>query len=120
MQSKSFYTLGLLIFFWLNQLYSQSFNDSIGTDKQLIDRNQKFINTNVNDTLNKKEPTLLDKVKYNASDYVRINRKESKLILYNEAELYYQDMELRAGIIVLDYMEEMLLHSQLPKPLLQL
>ena len=94
MQSKSFYTLGLLIFFWLNQLYTQSFNDSTGIDEQSIDRNQKFTNTNVNDTLNTKEPTLLDKVKYKASDYVRINRKESKLILYNEAELYYQDMEL--------------------------
>ncbi|MCH1432929.1 MAG: LPS-assembly protein LptD, partial [Flavobacteriaceae bacterium] len=30
-------------------------------------------------------------------------RKNNKLILYNEAELYYQDIELRAGIIILDY-----------------
>ena len=50
-----------------------------------------------------KEPLLLAKVKYTAKDCVRINRKENKLILYNEAELYYQDIELRAGIIILDY-----------------
>ena len=52
---------------------------------------------------NKKEQLLLAKVNYSAKDCVRINRKENKLILYNEAELYYQDIELRAGIIVLDY-----------------
>ena len=51
------------------------------------------------DSIPQKEPTLLDKVKYNAKEYVRINRKESKLYLYDEAELYYQDMELKAGII---------------------
>ena len=33
-----------------------------------------------------KEPLLLAKVKYTAKDCVRINRKENKLILYNEAE----------------------------------
>jgi hypothetical protein len=42
-------------------------------------------------------------VKYTAKDCVQIDRKENKLILYNEAELYYQDIELRAGIIILDY-----------------
>lgn len=34
---------------------------------------------------------------------MRIDRKTNKLILYDEAELYYQDIELRAGIIILDY-----------------
>tara|TARA_B100001029_G_scaffold178590_1_gene185722 strand:- start:2617 stop:5238 length:2622 start_codon:yes stop_codon:yes gene_type:complete len=98
-------------------LYSQSFNDSIGINQQFIDRNEKFKNTNVNDSLNTKEPTILDKVKYNASDYVRINRKESKLILYNEAELYYQDMELRAGIIVLDYSKNEVTAGRIPDSL---
>ena len=50
-----------------------------------------------------KEPLLLEKVKYKAADYVRINRKENKLYLYDQAELYYQDIQLKAGIIVLDY-----------------
>ncbi len=98
-------------------MYSQSFNDSIGINQQFIDRNEKFKNTNVNDSLNTKEPTILDKVKYNASDYVRINRKESKLILYNEAELYYQDMELRAGIIVLDYSKNEVTAGRIPDSL---
>ncbi len=46
---------------------------------------------------------LLDKIKYRATDYVKINRKEKKIYLYNEAEIYYQDTELKAGIIILDY-----------------
>jgi len=45
----------------------------------------------------------LAKVNYKAIDCVRIDRKNNKLILFNQAELYYQDIELRAGIIVLDY-----------------
>jgi hypothetical protein len=50
-----------------------------------------------------KKPLLLAEVEYKAKDCVQIDRKNNKLILYNEAELYYQDIELRAGIIILDY-----------------
>ena len=106
MQSKSFYTVSLLIFFWLNQLNSQSISDSLDLDQRLINIDSKEIFNDkenlINDSIPEKETTLLDKVKYNAADYVRINRKESKLILYNEAELYYLDIVLTAGIINLD------------------
>ena len=73
---------------------------SYGQEKREIDSQEKIL-----DSLNKnvKKPILLDKVKYTAKDCVYINRKDNKLILYNEAELYYQDIELRAGIIILDY-----------------
>ena len=47
--------------------------------------------------------TILDQIRYSAKDYVRISQKEKKIYLYNEAEIYYQDTELKAGIIVLDY-----------------
>ena len=73
---------------------------SYGQEKREIDSQERIL-----DSLNKnvKKPILLDKVKYTAKDCVYINRKDNKLILYNEAELYYQDIELRAGIIILDY-----------------
>ena len=69
------------------------------------DTTQKINDKILIDSINqpKKKPLLLSKVRYTAKDCVRINRKENKLILYNEAELYYQDIELRAGIIILDY-----------------
>ena len=73
---------------------------SYGQEKTETDSQERIL-----DSLNKnvKKPILLDKVKYTAKDCVYINRKDNKLILYNEAELYYQDIELRAGIIILDY-----------------
>ena len=50
-----------------------------------------------------KKPLLLSKVKYTAIDCVHFDKKQNKLILANQAELYYQDIELKAGIIILDY-----------------
>ncbi len=56
-----------------------------------------------NDSVPEKAPVLLDLVKYKAKDYVKISQRAKKIYLYNEAELYYQDTELKSGIIVLDY-----------------
>lgn len=58
-----------------------------------------------NDTLNQKQPLLLDKITYKAKDYVRLSQKENKIYLYNEAEIYYQDTELKAGVITMDYVK---------------
>jgi lipopolysaccharide assembly outer membrane protein LptD (OstA) len=98
LQTKSIYTVGLLIFFWLSHLQSQITPDSLAIASVAVIKDSVSV-----DSIPQKQPTLLDKVKYNAKQYVRINRKENKLYLYDEAELYYQNMELRAGIIVLDY-----------------
>jgi len=98
LQTKSIYTVGLLIFFWLNPLHSQIPKDSLSLASK-----GAGVDSISSDSIPQKEPTLLDKVKYTAKEYVRINRKENKLYLYDQAELYYQDMELKAGIIILDY-----------------
>ncbi len=55
------------------------------------------------DSLDNGQSTLLDKIKYKAKDYVKLSQKDQKIYLYNEAEIYYQDTELKAGIIVMDY-----------------
>lgn len=57
------------------------------------------------DTVRSKKPLLLDKIKYKAKDYVKLSQTENKIYLYNEAEIYYQDTELKAGIIVMDYVK---------------
>ncbi|WP_027066472.1 putative LPS assembly protein LptD [Maribacter sp. Hel_I_7] len=57
------------------------------------------------DSLNQKQPLLLDKITYKAKDYVKLSQKENKIYLYNEAEIYYQDTELKAGIIIMDYIK---------------
>ncbi|MGY8916235.1 MAG: LPS-assembly protein LptD, partial [Flavobacteriales bacterium] len=55
------------------------------------------------DSLPKKEPLLLDKIRYKAKDYAKLSQKDHKIYLYNEAEIYYQDTELKAGVIIMDY-----------------
>jgi hypothetical protein len=150
LQTKSIYTVGLLIFFCLNHLQSQISADSLALvktaeiekniltdsipqkDSNTLDKlnsnlieadslsttkTTEFENISLTDSIPQKEPTLLDKVKYNAKDYVRINRKESKLYLYDQAELYYQDMVLKAGIIVLDYSKNEVTAGRIPDTL---
>ena len=55
------------------------------------------------DTSKKKKPLLESKVKYKAEKYAKIDQKKKLVTLYDKAELYYQDIELKAGIIVFDY-----------------
>jgi lipopolysaccharide assembly outer membrane protein LptD (OstA) len=55
------------------------------------------------DTISKKKAMLEDIVKYSATDYVSFNRKEQKTYLYNNAKVTYLDMEITAGIIVINH-----------------
>lgn len=55
------------------------------------------------DTIKKKKPILEGIVKRKAVDYEKIDQKKKELTLYNQAELYYKDIELKAGIIVFNY-----------------
>ncbi|MFD2098883.1 putative LPS assembly protein LptD [Flagellimonas iocasae] len=57
------------------------------------------------DSASQKQPLLLDKIKYKAKDYVKLSQKDNKIYLYDEAEIYYQDTELKAGVIVMDYVK---------------
>ena len=57
------------------------------------------------DTVPKKQPLLLDNIKYKATDYVKLSQKDNKIYLYNNAEIYYQDTELKAGVIIMDYVK---------------
>ncbi|MUH36890.1 LPS-assembly protein LptD [Zobellia amurskyensis] len=67
--------------------------DSIAGDSTTLNKN------------NGKKPLLLDKIKYKAKDHVKLSQKEQKIYLYNEAEIYYQDTELKAGMIIMDYVK---------------
>jgi lipopolysaccharide assembly outer membrane protein LptD (OstA) len=55
------------------------------------------------DTLKPKKALLESKIKRTAIGYEKINQKKKQMTLYDKAELYYQDIELKSGIIVLDY-----------------
>ncbi|MEM8521014.1 putative LPS assembly protein LptD [Flavobacterium sp. PL12] len=55
------------------------------------------------DTVKGKKPFLDGKVRYKADKYAKIDQKKKLLTLYDKAELFYQDIELKSGIIVMDY-----------------
>ncbi|WP_166923799.1 putative LPS assembly protein LptD [Flavobacterium poyangense] len=107
----------VLISFFLTlgcgNLYSQEIKSkktSLSTGKQTdkAEKKTEKSKTAITDTIKldtvKPKKTFLDgKVRYVAKDYAKIDQKKKTITLYNEAELYYKDVELKSGIIVLDY-----------------
>lgn len=85
-----------------SEIYSQTKKnrDSVAVDvKSLV----KPKDTVKNDSVKNKKVFLEGIVKRKAKDYEKLDQKKKKLTLYNEAELRYQDYEIKSGIIVLDY-----------------
>ncbi len=81
--------------------------DSIQAQEAIVVavRDSVLTDSTVTDSLPGRRSLLDGKIKYKAKDYVRINQKEQKIYLYNEAEIYYLDTELKAGVIVMDYIK---------------
>lgn len=55
------------------------------------------------DSLKPKKAFLDGKVRYKAEQYVKIDQKKKQITLYDQAELYYEDVELKSGKIIMDY-----------------
>ncbi|WP_310381334.1 putative LPS assembly protein LptD [Flavobacterium sp.] len=80
-----------------------STNKTTGNRANPIVIEKKETDTLKIDSIIPKKEFLEGKVKYKAEDYTKIDQKKRLTTLYNKAELYYQDIELKSGIIVLDY-----------------
>ncbi|OMP30796.1 putative LPS assembly protein LptD [Mangrovimonas sp. DI 80] len=65
------------------------------------------------DSIPKKKEFLTGIVKYRAQDYVSMNQKTQKITLYNQAEVLYQDMEIKSGVIVIDYSKNLVYAGRL-------
>ena len=116
MRTNLFYIVLLTFFLTIGSvnLYSQ---DAPNKSKPFPAKNQSAIvkkddttsvksvvtEIKIGDTLKPKKKFLEGKVKYRAKDSAKFDQKKKLITLYNEAELYYQDYELKAGIIVFDY-----------------
>ena len=59
--------------------------------------------TIVSDTIPKKKNMLDGIISYSAKDITSINPKKKQILLYNEAKVQYQDMNIESGIIIIDY-----------------
>lgn len=117
MQRKLIYIVFLTIFLTVgkHKTYSQdappksgSFPAKNQTDstKVALPELIKVVDSTKKDSLKPKKALLEDKIKRKAVDYEKINQKKKQITLYNQAEVYYQDIELKSGIIVIDYEKE--------------
>ena len=94
------------------KLYSQDLpkkNDGFAV-KSKVDSTQismeglvKVTDSIKKDSIKPKKALLESKIKRVAVDYERIDQKKKLITLYNKAEVYYEDIELKSGIIVIDY-----------------
>ena len=80
-------------------------------DKRLLAKKDSVLNREIDtvkkDTIKKKE-VITDKIKHIAKDYTIQNAKKQTVTLYNEANITYTDIDLKAGIIVIDYKNQTL------------
>ncbi|WP_428225019.1 putative LPS assembly protein LptD [Flavobacterium sp.] len=75
--------------------------DSLTVTTKNISEKEK--NNIKKDTLKKKKSALEGKIKYKSKEYVKLDNKKKITILKDEAEVYYKDVELKSGIIVINY-----------------
>ncbi|MFK7831679.1 MAG: putative LPS assembly protein LptD [Winogradskyella sp.] len=97
------------------KILAQQPKDSVVTPLDSILKppvNLKEIDSTKKDST-KKKGLLEATVKYKASDYVSLNQREKKIYLYNEAQVLYQDMDITAGIIVIDYSKNLVYAGRL-------
>ncbi|HAT67213.1 MAG TPA: organic solvent tolerance protein OstA [Flavobacteriaceae bacterium] len=122
MQNKHFifYTTLLLLLFCSTSLYSQdpvdkgsvvipAKEDTLSiTPKDTLTINPITYNEVVTDTVKvdsiaPKDEILKDIVDYYGEDYVYMDKKSSKVYMYNKAFITYQTYRIDAGLIILDY-----------------
>jgi hypothetical protein len=64
-----------------------------------------------NDSLivKKSKEALEDIIDHSADDYIKIDVKKNLTTLYNNAKIHYQDVDLHAGIIIIDYKKNLII-----------
>ena len=66
-----------------------------------------------NDSILKPKSFLEGIVDYKAKDYTSINQKTQQIYLYNEAEIQYKNMDIKAGVIIIDYGKDIIYAGRL-------
>lgn len=121
MQTNLSYILLLCSFFFIKASFAQDIKDAKKIEIPLFKKDTlaskkkdslfsikkdsiilKKIDTISKDSLKTKE-TIEDIINHIATDYTIQNAKEKTVTLYNEANITYTDIDLKAGIIIIDY-----------------
>ncbi|UJH91628.1 LPS-assembly protein LptD [Antarcticibacterium sp. 1MA-6-2] len=87
-----------------NEVRIEAQRDSVRTvGDSLVPNPQMAIQQDTVKTDTVQRPRLLtDVVSYTAVDYMRLNPKENRMYLYNQAQITYGDMVMTAGLIIVD------------------
>ena len=126
-----FWLFFVLFFFFSNAILAQLDNnlrkisdikknirDSVATKpKDTIIKPKDSVATQ-KDTLIKS--TLVDQLYHYAEDYTEINQRKKFIKLYNKAHIKYQDIDLTAGVIYVDYGKNEVYAGRIPDSLGQL
>lgn len=73
-------------------------------DTIAVDTDTSVVDSLVNDSLNvEKEPVLSSEINYDATDSIKLSIDGKKVYLYNNAKVTYQNIELEAYYIALDF-----------------
>ena len=86
--------------FSFSQITSNT-RDSLSISQEKI--SAKAVDSTKVDSIIRPREFLEDKITHKSDDYITNNFINQTATLYNNAELYYQDIELKAGIIIIDY-----------------
>ncbi|RAR75400.1 putative LPS assembly protein LptD [Flavobacterium aciduliphilum] len=106
LRTNLFYIVLTIIFLGFGKpfIYGQSVPKKNTSNK--VSTQDQNTNSNAsakkNDTI-KVKSILEGKVKYRAKKYEKFDQKKKLITLHDQAELYYLDYELKAGVIVFDY-----------------
>ena len=111
----NYFSFNILIFFSIFfSVHSQSNENKLIIEKKK--ENEIDTISKRNDSIANKKTLILDLIKYSAKDSVRINKQENVIFLYNEAILEYQNMTLKSGVILLNYLNNQVYAGRIPHP----
>ncbi len=120
-KSKHIILFFTIVFLDFSSIYAQVLG-SVNKEKktQKIDLEAKVFKSNASllkkdtihvDSIPVKTPkeTLSDIIDHSAEDYIQIDVVKNTTTLYNNAKLHYEDVDLEAGIIIIDYKKNLII-----------
>jgi len=118
-KGKNTIILGLFIVLSINSLFAQELptkkpfkipakatkntenlqKNNISTTQKVSEKTVKIQDT-VKKSINK---TITDIIPHSAEDYIKMDKKANKMYLYNKAKITYGDIDIEAGLIIIDF-----------------
>lgn len=78
-------------------------NDSLQLEQMLKEAQKKATDTIINPVKKQEKEALADIIWHTADDYIRQDFVNNRITLYNNAHIKYQNVEVKAGEILIDY-----------------